>query len=270
MPLISRGKSQANFRFNHRPMRLGIYLVVLLSRLGQYNQYLENVASRLSHELRTPVAVVKSSLENLELIKNKNSQDANVFIGRAQDGLARLSHILQSMSEATRLEHLIERSDKQPIELVDFLNNYLDSYSHKGLQQKSLNIDFTTEVSQLTIGGSPELFAQMLDKILDNAVDFAHSNTQIILMLNKDESLTVMNIGDGIPEGMADTLFDTMVSVRKESENNDGLHLGLGLHIAKMIAEFHGLKIILQEQTQAAFSDEQTKCVTVSLNKSAN
>ena len=110
----------------------------------------------------------------------------------------------------------------------------------------------------------------MLDKILDNAVDFAHSNTQIILMLNKDESLTVMNIGDGIPEGMADTLFDTMVSVRKESENNDGLHLGLGLHIAKMIAEFHGLKIILQEQTQAAFSDEQTKCVTVSLNKSAN
>ncbi len=242
----------------------------MLSRLGQYNQYLENVASRLSHELRTPVAVVKSSLENLELIKDKNSQEANVFIGRAQDGLARLSHILQSMSEATRLEHLIERSDKQPIELVDFLRNYLGSYTHNGLQHKSLNIDFTTEVSQLTIDGSPELFAQMLDKILDNAVDFAHSNTQITVMLNKDKSLTVKNIGDGIPEGMADALFDTMVSVRKESEDNAGLHLGLGLHIAKMIGEFHGLKITLQEGPQAQFNDEQTKCVSVSLNKSAN
>lgn len=238
----------------------------MLSRLGQYNQYLENMASRLSHELRTPVAVVKSSLENLELIRDKNSEEANVFISRAQDGLSRLSHILQSMSEATRLEHLIERSDKQSFDLVGFLTNYLGSYSHTGLQPKSLNIEFSSKLSQCNIDGSPELFAQMLDKILDNAVEFAHANTQITVVLSKDEVLSVQNIGDGIPKGMTDALFDTMVSVRAESDIDTGLHLGLGLHIAKMIAEFHALKIRIQESFQGHVSDEKVKCVVVSLS----
>ena len=115
-------------------------------------------------------------------------------------------------------------------------------------------------MSQLTIDGSPELFAQMLD----NAVDFAHSNTQINVTLNKDEGLTVMNIGDGIPESMADALFDTMVSVRAESDTDTGLHLGLGLHLAKMIAEYHGFKIQSQEKPQALLDEKESKCVVVS------
>ncbi|MCP3427443.1 proteobacterial dedicated sortase system histidine kinase [Opacimonas viscosa] len=242
----------------------------MLSRLGQYNQYLENVASRLSHELRTPVAVVKSSLENLELVKDKNSEQAHVFVARAQDGLARLSHILQSMSEATRLEHIIERTEKQSFELIDFLENYLGSYTHQTLHDKSLKIQFDTQLSQRPINGSPELFAQMLDKILDNAVDFAHANTTITVSFNQKNHLTVKNIGDGIPHGMAEALFDSMVSIRGESENDTQLHLGLGLHIAKMIAQFHGFNIGISEMLCGQVSETgQAKSTFVSLTTSA-
>ncbi len=237
----------------------------MLSRLGQYNQYLENVASRLSHELRTPVAVVKSSLENLELIKDKNSEQAQVFVTRAQDGLTRLSHILQSMSEATRLEHIIEGTEKQPFELVDFLGNYLSSYTHQALHNKSLKIQFDSEINERYVNGSPELFAQMLDKILDNAVDFAFANTIITVSLNQKGHLSVQNIGDGIPNGMADALFDSMVSIRGESEDDTQLHLGLGLHIAKMITQFHGFNIQIAERPCDNIDISRAKGVVVTL-----
>src|SRR5207248_1449980 len=68
----------------------------VLERLAQYNTYLENMAGRLSHELRTPIAVVRSSLENLKLAR---PEEAGVYLARANDGLRRLDTILTRMSE---------------------------------------------------------------------------------------------------------------------------------------------------------------------------
>ena len=64
----------------------------VLSKLNQYNSYLENMASRLSHELRTPVAIVNSSLDNLSL--EQHSSDNQAYIDRAKEGIKRLSKIL--------------------------------------------------------------------------------------------------------------------------------------------------------------------------------
>jgi hypothetical protein len=72
----------------------------VLERLAQYNAYLEAMGGRLSHELRTPIAVVRSSLDNLKL--QGLPQDAAVYLERAGDGLRRLDTILRRMSEATR------------------------------------------------------------------------------------------------------------------------------------------------------------------------
>ena len=74
------------------------------------------MASRLSHELRTPIAVVKSSLDMLSHVDD--SQQQAIFVERAQSGVNRLSTILNSMSEATRLEHAIAQEDLEPFNLV--------------------------------------------------------------------------------------------------------------------------------------------------------
>jgi signal transduction histidine kinase len=166
---------------------------------------------------------------------------------------------------ATRLEHIIEGTEKQPFELVDFLGNYLSSYTHQALHDKSLKIQFDSEINERYINGSPELFAQMLDKILDNAVDFAFANTIITVSLNQKGHLSVQNIGDGIPNGMADALFDSMVSIRGESEDDTQLHLGLGLHIAKMITQFHGFNIQIAERPCDNIDISRAKGVVVTL-----
>ena len=73
----------------------------MLQRLGHYNHYLENMSSRLSHELRTPITVVRSSLEHVQLTAKDEQQK---YIERAQNGLQRLHTILNNMTEASRLE----------------------------------------------------------------------------------------------------------------------------------------------------------------------
>jgi signal transduction histidine kinase len=106
--------------------------------------------------------------------------------------------------------------------------------------------DFVTEVATGPASGSPELIIQMLDKLVDNAVDFSAEGDTISIGLELQLErmlVTVSNPGPPLPERMRSQLFDSMVSVR----GNDGdEHLGLGLYIAKLISEGHGGSISAQ------------------------
>jgi two-component system sensor histidine kinase ChvG len=95
--------------------------------------------------------------------------------------------------------------------------------------------------------GAPDLYAQMLDKLVANAADFAHTGKDsgdepIRVRLEPrgaDAVLTVSNRGPRLPESMASKLFESMVSVRSGNSGGEP-HLGLGLYIVRLIAEFHG------------------------------
>ena len=99
----------------------------MVEKLHQYNQYLESMASRLAHELRTPVSIVRSSLDN---IATDQLDDENaVYVKRAHDGLERLSLILNNMSEATRLEHSLDKDDIESFDLIELVRGCVEGYS---------------------------------------------------------------------------------------------------------------------------------------------
>jgi two-component system sensor histidine kinase ChvG len=207
----------------------------VLGQLGDYNEYLRSLASKLSHELRTPLAIVTSSLENLEH-EPLNEASAN-YAARAKSGADRLRRILAAMSEASRVEELMQNVDAEEFDLCAVLQStvaaYRDVYGDRQFR-------FDTELRTAVTLGSPELAIQMLDKLVDNAVGFSRDNDVItIALLRKDEwwNLTISNPGPSLPERMRTQLFDSMVSVRTGSNDE---HLGLGLYIAKLIAEGHG------------------------------
>ena len=208
----------------------------VLSRLSQYNTYLENMASRLSHELRTPVAIVNSSLDIL-LLEQQNPESKQ-YVDRAKQGITRLSKILSNMSEATRLEQAIQSNDRETFDLEELLKGCVAGYR---LAYDTRKFDVQVSVSNATFHGAPELFAQMLDKIIANAVEFSEKNSAINMqMVNGDQGyvLTIANQGNLLPENMQHQLLDSMVSVRKQ-QNTEQPHLGLGLYIAKIIAQYH-------------------------------
>jgi signal transduction histidine kinase len=118
--------------------------------------------------------------------------------------------------------------------------------------------------------GSPELFAQMLDKIVTNAVEFSQNNSCITILLEKinnnhnhnqnhNHRLSISNKGMLLPENMQNQLLDSMVSVRPQ-QNTDAPHLGLGLYIARIIADFHAAELSI-----ANLADETGVKVTLLL-----
>jgi dedicated sortase system histidine kinase len=209
----------------------------MLARLAQYHAYLESMAGRLSHELRTPIAVVRSSLENLRLAAT--AEESRTYIERAELGLARLTTILQRMSEATRLEQSLRAAERERFDLTALVGACVEGYRSAYRQAR-----FTLELPAraLAVSGGADLAAQLLDKLVENAVEFSRGGEPVRIVLEAREAaalLTVENKGPRLPAEMRGRLFDSMVSLRGERAG-EGPHLGLGLYVARLIAEFHG------------------------------
>ncbi|MBT1451064.1 proteobacterial dedicated sortase system histidine kinase [Glaciecola sp. XM2] len=212
----------------------------VLTKLTQYNHYLENMASRLSHELRTPVAVVNSSLDNLMI--DPDAKDRHIYVERAKQGISRLSKILNSMSEATRLEEAIKRSEHENFVLNDVLKGCVEGF---GMTHPDTQYVLENNLQNAALAGSPELFAQMLDKVLSNATEFCEIGHPIsIRVFEKDKRLaiSISNRGPLLPANMQQQLLESMVSVRA-SNDAESSHLGLGLFIANMIVQYHHGKL---------------------------
>ncbi|WP_444920968.1 ATP-binding protein [Microbulbifer sp. CnH-101-G] len=234
----SNGKLRGNFPRSSASDELGALnraFASLLGELDQYHQYLRTLASKLSHELRTPLAVVRSSLDNLSA--GELDEDSRRYAERAMDGSARLSGILNSLSAASNLEASIHQAERERFDLADLLEVMVQCYSDAHPRHRfSLN----KPDGELFCEGAPELLAQLLDKLVDNACSFAPEGSEIQLLARSEKGgylISVSNDGPLLPNGYAHKLFDSLVSVRKEGDNAG--HLGLGLHIAKLIADFH-------------------------------
>ena len=208
----------------------------ILERLTQYTHYLENMSSRLSHELRTPVTVVRSSLENLRMAGN--AREAETYIQRAEEGIARLNLILTNMSEASRMEQILKTYDKEPVDLCKIIAACTEGYS-----QIYPHIEFQTRISDtpVMVMGNADYIVQLLDKLIANAVQFSYEGKAITVKCSSEDNeavISVANSGPYLAEAMKDRIFDSMVSVRPESKKRQP-HLGMGLHIARMISEYH-------------------------------
>ncbi|GLP97914.1 proteobacterial dedicated sortase system histidine kinase [Paraferrimonas sedimenticola] len=209
----------------------------VLERLAQHNQYLEQLASRLSHELRTPVAVVRSSLENLSSGLEPERQ-AKV-IDRAQEGITRLNRILASMTEASRLEQSLQSMELEPIALNDLVEGYCQGYR---MAYPNQNFELVLPKAKVMVQGQPEYLGQLLDKLIANACEFSEAGKPVVIELARlgdTAKLVVSNSGPLLPDTMSEELFSSMVSVRAKTGEADKPHLGLGLYIVQLISDYH-------------------------------
>ncbi|MGD8570532.1 MAG: proteobacterial dedicated sortase system histidine kinase [Gammaproteobacteria bacterium] len=208
----------------------------MVNRLAEYNRYLETMASKLSHELRTPITVVRSSLENLESVDEEHQE----YTRRAKDGVERLSNILTRMSEATRLEQTIQTEEKLLFNIEQVINSCVNGYKVAHRKQVFV-LQLENKVEKpFVMNGVPDLMAQLLDKLVSNAMDFAKPDTPVVIRLIRTENqigLQVINEGPTLPETMQSNLFDSMVSMREKRGKQP--HLGLGLYIVRLITEYH-------------------------------
>lgn len=221
----------------------------LVGQVRGYTQYLESFARKLSHELKTPLAVMRSSLDNLS--HTDPSPEQSVYLERASEGGERLSRILTAMSEASRLERSLTRTEKEAFDLAAVLEMAAEGY--RGLDDRIVYQGLEGPCPML---GAPDLLVQALDKLVENARDFTPPTGRIVISLtsnlisNLTSNLTskephwllsVCNDGPLLPAQMGEHIFDSFVSIRQPGAD-DG-HLGQGLVIVKLVADFHYARV---------------------------
>jgi two-component system, OmpR family, sensor histidine kinase ChvG len=208
----------------------------LLSRLNEHTQYLRTLGGKLSHELRTPLTIVRSSLDNLESEGLRDDQLR--YITRAREGTVRLQSILSALGAAARVEESIKQSERVNFDLRDLITSAVAAY-RDGFPAANFALDVPPDPCFMR--GAPDLLVQLLDKLIENAVDFCPAGGSITVHLARvpsNYSLQVINDGPLIPEAPLKHLFESMFEQRQGRD--DKPHFGLGLYIVRLIAEFHG------------------------------
>jgi two-component system sensor histidine kinase ChvG len=211
----------------------------LLDEVSAYTEYLRTLASKLSHELQTPLAIVKSSLDNLD--HQSLPAAAQPYVERARGGAERLGAIVRAMSQANGMERAIGGAEAEDFDLSAVVRGCIDSYRPIIVPRR---LDFELPPGALIMHGAPELIAQALDKLVDNARSFTPEEGWIRITLrhlNDGAELSVANSGPLLPPTMQDRLFDSLVSLRPSTVQRakDAPHLGLGLYIVRLIAAAH-------------------------------
>ena len=207
----------------------------MLSKLRQHNTFLASMPRTLRHEINNPLNTLSTSLQNLAL--NHENVSNSKYLESAKRGVNRIGAIVQNLADAANLEEALQSDDLEPIDLSQLLENYVNNYN---LTHPKTSIIFScTEETVLTMASDYRV-EQMMDKIMDNALDFHRKDTTISVQLDKIDNLlriTVANRGRILSPSVENSLFDSMVSHR---DQHNRLHFGLGLYVVRVIAEHHG------------------------------
>ncbi|KFN51781.1 hypothetical protein N790_14090, partial [Arenimonas malthae CC-JY-1] len=210
----------------------------LLDQVAAYTDYLRSLSGKLSHELNTPLAIVRTSLDNLDAAALP--AETRPYLARARDGVERMGTLVRTMSEVTRIEHAIESAEAESFDLRELLADCAEAY--RGLlAPRELRLELPP--GPLPLRGAPELVVQALDKLVDNARGFTPEDGWVRLSAaaeGEGVAITLANRGPVLPEAMRGRLFDSLVSLRGKSQRAEGAaHLGFGLYVVRLVADLH-------------------------------
>jgi two-component system sensor histidine kinase ChvG len=210
----------------------------LTGRLRDYTSFVETFASDVSHEFKNPLAAVRSATEALPQIDD--AQQRRRFITIVEREVARMEHMLSGVGEVARIDAQLDNEESTVVDLRELLGKLLDGYRVRNA---------ATPLFQLEGDGGPFLvracadrLTQVFENLLDNAVSFSpQGGTVVVGLLQRRGRITasVADEGPGIPDEHRERIFHRFFSYRDEGASaND--HLGLGLSIARAIAEGYG------------------------------
>ena len=207
----------------------------MLSKLHQHSTFLENMPRTLRHEINNPLNTLSTSLQNLAE-QHPDVRDSK-YLDSARRGLMRIGAIVQNLADAASLEESLETEELELVDIRQFLENYVAncrvSHPHCEFVYRAARGIAYARVSDHRI-------EQMLDKIIDNAIDFHRADSPVTVQLDTHRGylqITVANRGPTLPGKSEESLFDSMVSHRGPHSH---MHFGLGLYVVRVIAEHHG------------------------------
>ncbi len=239
--LDRRGRLRGLFHPSRRPDEIGDLeraLAELTRRLDEHLQRTEAFAADVAHELRNPLASIRSATEMGAEVDDETARRR--FLELTQGAVARMERLLHGAREVSRIDALLDTEERQPVDLAELLEEVVGGLRQRlggGGPQLLLAISAGAVVS-----ASADRLTQVVDNLLDNAASFSPpGGTLTVSLTSRGPSavLTVADQGPGIPAGHLERVFDRFFSYRPD-QPQAAAHSGLGLAIVKAIVEGYG------------------------------
>lgn len=207
---------------------------------------IESFAADVSHELKNPLTSLRSAVETLPRIRDRDSQ--NRLLKVIEHDVRRLDRLISDISDASRLDAELAREDASSVDLRKFLHDYVETSKQLGNVVKPVEIRFeVVEPKQgprdFRVMGHELRLGQVVTNLIENARSFVpEKGGRIIVRLSrtaKNIIIAVDDNGPGIRSENIDTIFDRFYTDRPSNEAF-GQNSGLGLSISRQIVDAHG------------------------------
>ena len=212
---------------------------------------IEAFAADVTHELKNPLASLRSAVDSLDRIEDPKVRKQLLDVVR-QDAV-RLDRLINDVSEAARTDAELARARFEPVDLGPLIEGVVAGWEQRR-ETGSVRLAFARPRRESTmVMGEPDRLARAIDNIIDNAISFSPPEGLIeIAAIHVGDSILIRidDEGPGVPPDLREAIFNRFHSVRPKTENF-GRHSGLGLAIARAIVEGHDGEIDVADRDDA-------------------
>lgn len=226
---------------------LSIALREMTTALYDRIDAIESFAADVSHELKNPLTSLRSAVETLPLAKTDQSRQRLMDI--IQHDVRRLDRLISDISDASRLDAELARSDAKPVDLETLLSSLVDISREIRSGKRAVAIDYILDKKpgsprqKYVVHGHDLRLGQIVTNLIENARSFVPDKEgRIVVRLSRTKAACKIQIednGPGIQAEDIDRIFERFYTDRPGSESF-GQNSGLGLSISRQIAEAHG------------------------------
>ena len=206
----------------------------------------EAFAADVTHELKNPLASLRSAVDTLERVEDPAVRRRLLDVVR--DDVCRLDRLIVEIADASRLDAELSRAHFDPIDLGQLIERLLPRWD--GAEGRNVKVAFARpRAGSTTIQGDESQIARLVGNLVDNAISFSPDGGTVEVRATADNGavlLVVQDEGPGIPAVARETIFHRFHSVRPDEDF--GRHSGLGLAIARTIVEGHGGSIEAEDR----------------------
>ncbi len=229
-------------------------IVTNMEKIKSVDNLRRELIANVSHDLRTPLSIMKGYVETLQMKKaSLSDQEKETYLDIVQDSSEKLSKMISQLFEYSKLEAKQITPNKEPFSITDLALDLISKYKILS-DKKSIDIHLEADKNLPLVFADISLVERAIQNLMDNALKYTPEKGKVTLKIKSGEKFVqviISDTGQGIHEADQSYIFERY----RHSESKDRESAGLGLAIVKKILELHNthIKVISQPNQGSSF-----------------
>lgn len=226
-----------------------VALFIDITAVERLERIRRNFVSDFSHEVRTPLAGLRSAVETYETAGERLTPEDDAQLRRIMSRqLHRLERLVNDLSELSGIESGEVPLELQDVDLRRIVDELVEDFAEAAAQSR---VRLVVRGDHAVVGGDRRRIEQALSNLLDNAIKYGGSGKDVVIEIAEDADDAVVRIsdqGEGIPESERENIFRRFYRIDKSRSQQDVPGTGLGLAIVRHIVAQHRGSIRVESQ----------------------